>query len=99
MQPSRLEEGLPGPTGLDRGADPLEALQRVLPGSLSPIRIRRHQRQLRAARKRLAKPHPGADAERLRRPGRLSDHLRPAGLRRQRHWAEEELATPLDHRQ
>ena len=77
--------------GLDRGADPLQRAQRSLPGRLGALGVGRHQDQLRAARERLAEPHPGADAERLGRPRDLADHLRPARLGRQRHRPSEQL--------
>ena len=83
-QAGGLEEGLARPPRLDRGADPLQASQRLLPGRLRALGIGRHQRQLGAAGERLAEAHPGAHAERLGGPGGLSDHLRPAGLGCQR---------------
>ena len=78
------EERLAGARGLDRGADRLQAAQRALPDRLRPHRVRRDQRQRRAASERLADPHPGADPERLGGPRCLTDHLRPAGFGGQR---------------
>ena len=79
------EERLARARRLDRGADRLEAPQRPLPGRLGAHRVGRDQGERRAARERLAEPHPGAHAERLGRARGLADHLRAAGLGGQRH--------------
>ena len=85
-----LEEGLARARRLDLCADPLQTPQRLLPGRLGALGVGRHQRQLGAARERLAEPHPGAHPERLGGPRDLPDHLRPTRLGRQRQRPREQ---------
>src|SRR5262249_28939988 len=81
LETSGLEERLAGAVGPDPPADPLQPPQRLLPGPLGSLGIRGDQGELRAARERLAHPHPGSQAELLRRRRDLPDQLGSAGLR------------------
>ncbi len=84
---------------LDRGPDPLQPGQHRLPCARRALRVGRDQPQARAARERLADPHPGVDAERLRGPRDLSHDLRPVWLRRQRERLPQQLAPGAHRRQ
>jgi hypothetical protein len=98
-QPAGLEEGLAGALGLDLGADPgLEAAEGSLPGPLGLLGVRRDQRELGAARERLAQPHAGADAEPLGRSRHLADQLGRAGLGGKRRRPARHLPAALAQR-
>ena len=79
-----LEEGRPGAVGLDLGADRLEPVEHAVPERAHALGIGRDQPQRRAARHRLAQPHPPHDPERLGRGGDLPHHLLAARLGRER---------------
>ena len=61
-QPVDLEEGLAGPLGLDRGADPLEPLQQPVPALGDADRVGWEQPQRGTAGERLPECHPRLDA-------------------------------------
>ena len=68
--------------------------ERLLPCVGDTHRIGRDERQSRAARQRLAHPHPGVDPERLRRLGDLADMQLAAEFRRERRRLAEQAGAP-----
>ena len=78
LESTGVEARLPRAQRLDLGTEALQARHRLLPRLGDADRIRRHERQPRAARERLAHPHARMDAERLRGLRHLADeHLAP----------------------
>jgi hypothetical protein len=96
LQAARVEARLPRSQRLDRCAEALQPRDRTFPGLGDAHRVRRHERQARAARQRLAHPHPGMDPERL---GGLRDgaheQLAP-GLRSERGGLAEQSRPAAD---
>jgi len=93
QQATGVEAHEPGPLGLDRCPDRLEADQQPLPGIGHARRVRSDERQLGATRKRLAQAHSGMDPEGLRGERDLAHLLDLPGLGRKCGGALQELGT------
>ena len=96
-RPAASKYASPGAAGSTAAPIPSSARQHRLPRARRALRVGRDQPQARAARERLADPHPGLDAERLRRPRDLTHDLRAVRLRCQRERLPQQLA-PGPHR-
>ena len=92
-QPTGVEAHQAGTFRLDGGTDRLQSHEHTLPGVGHPGGVRRKQRQPRAARQRLAHPHPRPHAERLRGGRDLADQLLAPRLGRQRRGFAQQRAT------
>jgi hypothetical protein len=93
LQAVRVEVRLARSQRLDRRAEALQPRDRPLPRLGDAHRIRRHERQARAARQRLPHPHPGVDPEGLGGLRDRADEQLAAGLRREgRRLAEQPRA-------
>jgi hypothetical protein len=83
LESARVEARLAGAQRLDGGAEALQPRQAALPRLGDAHRVRRHERQPRAAGECLPHAHPGVDPERLGRPRCLADEELAA-----RFWSE-----------